>query len=214
TILARDKEVIAVWLVPTPNGRMAYLSKNSAWLPNDIEYINKITTHLKKISKSASVISKNSKNSDFALIDDIFRYCSTKFKSRLEKLKKDIKMGQEKSHNYVISFIDYASISVSEIDTMKKSKIYSLCNKFYDKVKKDSEDSTFHPKFLGHIKKVGSYIGSVREIIACARKEKYKLLFSNIQVCRMPPIIIDDQPIFSWKRRWADDSDYKHFTDK
>jgi hypothetical protein len=63
---------------------------------------------------------------------------------------------------------------------------------------------------------VGSYIESMREIIAYTRKEKYKILFSNIQVHKIPPIITD-QPIFLWKNiisRWADDSNYKHFTDE
>src|SRR2546430_11476743 len=46
TILARDQEVVAVWLKLTANGCTAYLSKNFAWLPNDIEYINKVTIHL------------------------------------------------------------------------------------------------------------------------------------------------------------------------
>jgi hypothetical protein len=64
---------------------------------------------------------------------------------------------------------------------------------------------------------VGSYAESTKGIIACARKTKYKPLFSEIRVHGMRPVIIDHQPIHSWKniiRRFVDDKDYRRFTNK
>ncbi|PKY37199.1 hypothetical protein RhiirB3_533741, partial [Rhizophagus irregularis] len=43
TILARDKEVVAVWLRILQDHCEIYLSKNSDWLDEDIEYIDNIT---------------------------------------------------------------------------------------------------------------------------------------------------------------------------
>ncbi|PKC74014.1 hypothetical protein RhiirA1_450458 [Rhizophagus irregularis] len=80
------------------------------------------------------------------------------FEFRLEKLKNDIKRGQEEYYNEF----------------------------------KFKEVPMFHPKFLRHIKKVRSYAGFTKEIIVCARKTKYKPLFSS-------SIIIDDQPYFRGK---------------
>jgi hypothetical protein len=85
---------------------------------------------LEEIFESAPAISRNS---EIFLIEDIFIYCSTKFKSLLEKLKNDIKMSQEKSYNDVISFINYANFNINEIDTFK---ISTICNKFMIKSKK------------------------------------------------------------------------------
>jgi cytochrome c len=60
-ILARDKEVVAVWLKILQSCCEIYLSKNSDWLNKDIRYIDNITKYLKNISKNAPVISKITK---------------------------------------------------------------------------------------------------------------------------------------------------------
>src|SRR3954463_2049336 len=59
TILARDHEVVAVWLELSQDGCIVYLSKNFTWSENDIIYINKIMNYLSNISKNAPVISKD-----------------------------------------------------------------------------------------------------------------------------------------------------------
>src|SRR5215213_8461217 len=56
TILARDKEVVAVRLEVLSNGCKIYLSKNFAWTKNDAEYIDNITNYLKNISSNAPTI--------------------------------------------------------------------------------------------------------------------------------------------------------------
>uniref|UniRef100_U9TNF3 Uncharacterized protein n=1 Tax=Rhizophagus irregularis (strain DAOM 181602 / DAOM 197198 / MUCL 43194) TaxID=747089 RepID=U9TNF3_RHIID len=107
---------------------------------------------------------------EIALIEGIIIYRSTKIEYRLKELKDEINRGQEKYDHDVISFINCTSIDANNIDTLKKSKISDL---------------------------LGSYAESTKEIIACVRKTKYKPLFSKIEVRRMRPIIIDDQPILS-----------------
>src|SRR5437016_5075505 len=52
TILARDKEVVAVRLKVLPNGCDIYLSKNLPWLDKDVKYIDEIKNYLKDISES------------------------------------------------------------------------------------------------------------------------------------------------------------------
>src|SRR5579859_159191 len=91
-ILARDREVVGVRLVLLSGGCKVYLSKNSAWLENDITYINKIVKHLKNISEKAPV---KSSEVEYELTYDIMTYCSAKFKSRLGKLTKDIVSGKD-----------------------------------------------------------------------------------------------------------------------
>src|SRR6266496_522280 len=59
TILARDKEVVAVWVRRTKESCEVYLSKSFAWNKKDDEYINKITKYLKEISNHAPTILKD-----------------------------------------------------------------------------------------------------------------------------------------------------------
>ncbi|POG82451.1 hypothetical protein GLOIN_2v1498657, partial [Rhizophagus irregularis DAOM 181602=DAOM 197198] len=73
-----------------------------------------------------------------------------------------------------------------------------------------------------HIKKVGSYFASIKGIIDCAKKPQYKPLFSNIKVKKGKPVIIDNQPIYSWKniiKRFIDEDEevedkYERFMDR
>ncbi|CAI2165319.1 1252_t:CDS:2 [Funneliformis geosporum] len=59
--------------------------------------------------------------------------------------------------------------------------------------------------------------GSMIGIIECARNKQYKSLFSNVKVYRGKPVIINYQPIYSWKniiKRFIDEENYKRFMDK
>ena len=54
-------------------------------------------------------------------------------------------------------------------------------------------------------------------ILECACNIQYKSLFSNVIVIKRNPVIIHNQPIYSWKniiRRFIDEDKYKDFTDK
>ncbi|RIA92656.1 hypothetical protein C1645_820392 [Glomus cerebriforme] len=94
TILARDKEVVAVRLEVLPDICKIYLSKNFAWTENDIKYIDKIanfqfSNFLKDISSNASMILTD--------VELIFTkigisYCSGKLKTRLRMIFKAIVM--------------------------------------------------------------------------------------------------------------------------
>ncbi|CAB4386890.1 unnamed protein product [Rhizophagus irregularis] len=64
---------------------------------------------------------------------------------------------------------------------------------------------------------MGSYAESIKGIIVCARKTQYKSLFSNIKVVKGRPVIINDQPIYSWKniiKRFIDEDKYKCLMDR
>ncbi|PKB96077.1 hypothetical protein RhiirA5_472470 [Rhizophagus irregularis] len=213
TILARDKEVVAVWLKIVQGRCEIYLSKNFDWLDKDVEYIDNITKYLKNISKNAPEISEDTESDFFG---DVVSYCSTKLKSRLDKLKNDIEICA--GNKYVKSFRDFFSAKVGDTNNTSLILISLVCNKYYKQVEDESEDeSDFPPKFLGHIKKVGSYIESIKGIIVCARKKQYKSLFSNIKVFKGRPVIINDQPIYSWKniiKRFIDEDKYKRLMDK
>src|SRR6266511_2136060 len=101
TILARDREVVAVGLKLFPNKCVVYISKNKVWDREDVAYINKIKAYLKSISGDAPV----TLDMAFDRIDvrNLFKaimvYCSTKFESRLEKLKEDITKGSRGPQN-------------------------------------------------------------------------------------------------------------------
>src|SRR2546429_6691757 len=56
TILARDKEVVAVGLRIFPNKCDVYISKNGNWNRKDVEYIHKIKKYMKSISKEAPTL--------------------------------------------------------------------------------------------------------------------------------------------------------------
>ncbi|RHZ44566.1 hypothetical protein Glove_718g5 [Diversispora epigaea] len=210
TILTRDREVVAVRLKISSDSCKVFLSKNSDWLEKDVVYINKIENYLKNISKYAPVRSIDAK----ALTNEILAYCSVKLEYRFEKLKKDIIGGWRKNHDYIVSFMNFASINVDNIDEVDRHKICGFCCNYYKKTKDDTE---IPQKFLRHLKKVGSYISSVAGIIACARNKNYKPLFSKIELHRMDPIVIMDQPIFSWEniiKRFINDEEYDCFMNK
>ncbi|RIA99206.1 hypothetical protein C1645_811677 [Glomus cerebriforme] len=210
TILARDKEVVAVRLKVLPNSCDIYLSKNFHWLDKDVKYINEIQNYLKDISKSAPTILKGTES---AFTKAVMLYCSAKLESRLEKLKKDIEISN--NSEYVNSFIDFFSTKVNDInDGENMYTISQICMEYYKKIKDKSNISS---KFLGHIKKVGSYVGSMLGIIECARNIQYKPLFSIIRVFKRNPDIINNQSIYSWKniiKRFIDENNYKCFMDR
>ncbi|RIA96112.1 hypothetical protein C1645_815796 [Glomus cerebriforme] len=209
TILARDKEVVAVRLKVLPDSCKVYISKNNNWLNEDVEYINKIQGYLRNISKDAPAKSKDVVK---ALTDDVMNYCSAKLESRFKRLKNDIINGQNDEH--IISFLKDTSTDVNNIDEVNKFKLSGICSKYNKKVK---NDPTIPSRFLGHLRKVGSYAGSVINIMACARNIKYKILFSNIELYKMDPDIITNQSIFSWKniiKRFANDEEYELFMKK
>src|SRR5688572_20918704 len=59
TILARDKEVVAVMLTSSINSCTVYISKNGDWSKKDDEYIRNIERHLRSISKDAPITLAN-----------------------------------------------------------------------------------------------------------------------------------------------------------
>jgi hypothetical protein len=203
-ILAKNKEVVAVRLEILSDGCKVYLSKNLAWLKTDIEYIDKIMNYLKIISKNAPAISIDTGK---AFTEEVRLYCSAKLESRFEKLNNYTQNNSDNEH--VKAFNNFVSTEMGITNN-----IYLICEDYYRKVR---YDSSIDPKFLGYIRKVGSYVCSVIGIIECARKIKYKSLFSNIKLYKLEPDIIYDQPIFSWnniiKRFINDDNKYKRFMD-
>ncbi|PKC08968.1 hypothetical protein RhiirA5_475782 [Rhizophagus irregularis] len=212
TILARKKEAVAVNLTTYPDYCIIYISKNSNWLQVDFEYINKIQECLIKISKYEPMKWEEAiKKSDTKTLSaSVIAYCSEKFESRLDKLKRDIRDG--KNDQYIKSFIEYASNSVDiNHDKANKLIISRVCCCYYKKV---SKDVTIPKKFLKHLKKVGSYMRSLIDITSCACNKKYKVLFSNMKLHILKPIVTY-QPIFSWKniiqRFIPDPMEYENF---
>jgi hypothetical protein len=214
TILARDREVVAVRL-KISDGCKTYISKNGPWLDEEVVYINKIEGYLRNISKDSP---KKSKANSDALAIEILSYCSNKLGSRINKLKKDLTRNPDEE--YIKSFIRYASTNLKEFDPKKlndvdKSKFSVVCQSYYEQLDK-IDKSEIPQKFLGHLRKVGSYVASAINMMECASKVKYKILFSNIELRIMEPIIITNQPIYSWeyviKSFVRNHVDYEHFT--
>ncbi|RIA80699.1 hypothetical protein C1645_838242 [Glomus cerebriforme] len=214
TILARDKEVVAVRLIPYSNKCEVYIAKNSPWLKEDIAYIDKIKKYVKNLSKDAPIkLDKALEREDVrSLFEDVLNYCSDKLFTRFEKLindiKKDIINNQQNYH--IKSFMDFASINAENIDEVNGYVLSNICSIYYDKFKNSSAPK----KFLRHIKKLGSYYAALIDITACACKDKYKLLFSNMNMHKLEPIVIS-QPIFSWEnivqKYIPDHTKYKEF---
>ncbi|RGB25449.1 hypothetical protein C1646_771687 [Rhizophagus diaphanus] len=205
TILARDKEVVAVWFRILQGHCEIYFD----WLDKDVEYIDNITKYLKNISKNAPTISKDAESDFFGAV---VSYCYTKLKFRSDKLENYIKNNVNSKHTK--SYRDFFSAQVDDTDKTNLIMISIVCNEYYKKVK---YESSIPPKFLGHIKKVGSYGESIKGIIECARRIQYKSLFSNIKVVYGSPVIINNQPIYSWKytiRSLIDEDKYKRFMDR
>ena len=107
TILARDREVVAVWVFLSKKTHI-YLAKNFAWSKSDEEYIDRITNHLKAMSNSAPTILSDTER---AFTRDVMFYCSAKLKTRLEKLKNNVQDNSDDKH--VKSFTEYYSTKVN-----------------------------------------------------------------------------------------------------
>jgi hypothetical protein len=92
TILARDKEVVAIYLKILSTKCKVYISKNNKWHEKDDEYIDKIHNFLKNISQNAPInLSEAWKRDDIkALFADVMTYCSSKLENRFKKLKDNI----------------------------------------------------------------------------------------------------------------------------
>ncbi|RIA95317.1 hypothetical protein C1645_862060 [Glomus cerebriforme] len=196
TILTRKKEVVAVNLTTHLDSCIINISKNSNWLQEDYQYINKIKECLIKISKYKPMTWEEAftKHDTRVLIASVFTYCSERFESRLKKLKEDIKNG--KNNQYIKSFLEYASISVNINDGKANPLIKSkVCCYYYKNI---SKNVNIPKDFLKHLRKVGSYMRSLISIISCACNEKYKVLFFNMDLNILKPIITH-QPIFSWR---------------
>jgi hypothetical protein len=215
TILAKDKEVVAVWLRVLSDRCKIYLSKNFAWISEDVKYIDKIITILKDISKNAPMYSEKNES---AFIEAVTVYCVAKLESRYKKLGDYTKKNGGSEH--VKSFKDFFLANIDHADRTSMIMTSYACNKYYKKVKDKNNGkvkSSIPSEFLELIKKVGSYAGSIIGIIKCARNTQYKLLFSNSIVIKRSPVIIYNQPIYSWKniiRRFIDEDKYKDFIDK
>src|SRR5688572_20808514 len=96
----------------------------------------------------------------------------------------------------------------------RRLSISIICNE-YDLVAKD--DSSALEKWLRHIKKVGSYVTHLMEIIDCACKAKYKGLFSSIEMYLLDPPREETQLIYSWKdivTKYIPDEGYENFKNK
>jgi hypothetical protein len=209
TILARKKEVVAVWLRVLSDRCEIYLSRNFAWDSEDVKYIDKIMMYLKDISKNAPA---HSGINEGAFTEAVTVYCSAKLKSRCEKLRDYIKKNGGSEH--VRSFKDFYLANTSHADRTSMIMMSRACNMYYKEVK-DKDDGNV--KFLELIKKVGSYVGSIIGIVECARNTQYRSLFSNSIVIKRNPVIVYNQYIYSWKniiRRFIDEDKYKDFMDR
>ncbi|RIA84644.1 hypothetical protein C1645_858837 [Glomus cerebriforme] len=213
TILARKKQVVAVWLRILSDRCEIHLSKNFTWKNKDVKYIDKIMMHLKDISKNAPA---HSDINEGAFTEAVTVYCSAKLESRYEKLRDYIKKNGGSEH--VRSFKDFFSANTADKTSMIMAS--RTCNKYYKEVK-DKDDgkvkSSILSEFLELIKKVGSYAGSIIGIVECARNIQYKSLFSNSIVIKRSPVIVYDQPIYSWKniiRRFIEEDKYEGFMDR
>lgn len=218
TILARDREVVAVNVTTTLIKCKVTIAKNGPWSPNDKDYIEKVKTTLINVSKDAPISSDQvyERQDVNELYIATMKYCSSKLRYRLVKLRNDITNGEDKI--YIKSFLKYAQkegILMDDIfDNKKRPAISSICNEYYSVAK---NDSSAPEKFLRHIKKVGSYVAHLTEIINCACKGKYKNLFSSIELNLLDPPCEEMQPITSWKNivmQYISDNDYEDFKNK
>src|SRR3954452_19168635 len=80
TILARDRVVVAVRLIPYTNKCEVYIAKNNYWLEKGIAYIDKIKEYVKSLSKDAPIkLDDALEREDVGnLFGDVFEYCSAK----------------------------------------------------------------------------------------------------------------------------------------
>jgi hypothetical protein len=154
TILARDREVVALNMTITPIKCKIYIAKNGPWSQKDKDYIEKVKKTLINVSKDAPILSDHVyKRQDVKeLCFAIMKYCSHKLRYRLDKLRNDITNGKDKMH--IKSFLKYAQgegISTDDIlfNDKKRPAISSVYNEYYPVAKNDSNAPE---KFLRHQK--------------------------------------------------------------
>ncbi|RIA82490.1 hypothetical protein C1645_835276 [Glomus cerebriforme] len=125
-------------------------------------------------------------------------YCSVKFNSRFEKLKKDITHNRDEP--YIKSFRSFMrdfSIDVNNIKDVKRHVISRVCCDYYKKVKKVKRSPAILERFLRHLKKVGSYIGSLINITRCVCNEFHRDQIFNLELHKLHPNMTC-QTISSW----------------
>jgi hypothetical protein len=171
-------------------------------------YIRKIERYLKNIAEhpfKGTAIESQEVRSFYI---DVMEYCYSKLQTRFEKLKRDI---TAKPHNeYISQFVKFASIDIDNIDKVNLRELSVNCYRYCQSIRANLDISKV---FLGHLKKVGSYYGSLKDIVNCARSENYKKLFSNMKLRKLDSIV-DDNYIFSWSniiKRFIDPKNYKDF---
>ncbi|PKY57125.1 hypothetical protein RhiirA4_549529 [Rhizophagus irregularis] len=217
TIFARDNDLIAVKL-KISDGYIAYISKFNPWHEKDDVYINKIEEYLRNMSKDSS---KKSKANPDALTSEVLSYCSYKLESRIKKLYNDLIRNPDEE--YIKSFIGYASANLKGFEPKKlhyvnKLDISVICQSYYEQL--DKIDNEIPQKFLGHLRKVASYVASAINITKCASNVKYKNLFSNIELHMIDSIgpVISKSRILSWenviKSFVRNHEDYERFRDE
>ena len=135
TILARDKEVVAVRLIVLSERCIILISKNGEWLEKDNTYIRKIEQHLKYIAEHP-FHGKSSENRDvLAFRDDVMDYCYSKLQTRFEKLRRDITNNRHSKR--IKYFVEYASkyvsidVSIDNINKVNLHQISIICYDYY-----------------------------------------------------------------------------------
>ncbi|PKK69487.1 hypothetical protein RhiirC2_501529 [Rhizophagus irregularis] len=157
TILARDKEVVAVWLSILQGRCEIYLSKNSDWLDKDNKFIDNITKYLKNISKNAPAKSEDNER-DF--LDDIEFY------------------GDDE---HVKSFKDFFSAKVGDTNNTSTITISGVCKEYYKKIKKAKVESRIPSEFLRPVIINNHPIYSWKNIIKrFIDEDKYKCFMDRI----------------------------------
>ncbi|GBB91404.1 hypothetical protein RclHR1_18690001 [Rhizophagus clarus] len=131
-----------------------------------------------------------------ALFSAVMTYCSDKFEKRFNKLMDDI--ARDRNKNHIISFksfmISTSSIDVDNLDNAERHVTSRVCAEYYKKVKKSSK---IPENFLRHVRKVGSYLGSLINIVKCVCKEFHKGQIANLELKVLEPIKTY-QTISSW----------------
>jgi hypothetical protein len=135
TILARDREVVAVRLIHHVNKCDVYLAKNSPWTSTDVEYIDEIEQYVKSLSKDAPIKLEDALEREDVgnLFGRVMEYGSAKIDSRFEKLKSDIKNDiiNNKQDPHIISFMNYAEINAKNIDESDGYNLSPVCSDYY-----------------------------------------------------------------------------------
>jgi hypothetical protein len=172
TILARDKEVVAVYIEQTISKESnLFLGKNGNWNDKDKKYIENILKNLKDISEDGKITRDSEKLINIRNL--MIEYCKNKINKRVEKLIKD--------------FNDKNISNNSEYDKLKKIiknnnndilNITRECNNLY---KNNMVNWNKYPtnKYYKHVKKLGSYAASINTICTCASKSEYKDFFKK-----------------------------------